>query len=334
MKLSADSLQRHLSSGLKPLYVVHGDAELLALEAVDAIRAAGRSAGYTEREVFTVERGFRWGELRESAQSLSLFADRKIIELRIPGGKPGVEGAQALVEYCGQLSPDILTLVTLPRLDKTALNSKWFLALEQHGMTIAAEDIPRHALSGWIANRLQRQEQTADRETLEFLADRVEGNLLAAWQEIQKLGLLYPAGRLEFSQVRESVMDVARYDAFKLAEAMLSGNAARYARILEGLRAEGTATVLILWALSEEVRTLVKLLSGMQRGGNLGMLMKEARVWGNRQEIVQAALRRIRLPQAENALRHAARLDKTIKGLRAGDVWDELLQLGLRFARR
>ncbi|WP_035383180.1 DNA polymerase III subunit delta [Ferriphaselus sp. R-1] len=333
MKLSADSLPRHLASGLKPLYVIHGDAQLLALEAADSIRAAARAAGYAERDVLTADKDFRWAELRDSAQSLSLFADRKVIDLRIPSGKPGTEGGQALQEHCARLTPDVLTLITLPRLDGSGMKSKWFAALEQHGVTIAADDIPRSALPAWIAGRLQRHGQSAERETLEFLADRVEGNLLAAWQEIQKLALLYPAGALSFDQVKDAVMDVARYDVFKLAEAMLSGNAARYARILDGLRAEGTATVLILWALTEEVRTLVKLLGGIQRGDNLGYLMKEARVWGNRQESVGQAVRRIRLPQAEVALRHAARLDKTIKGLRSGDVWDELLQLGLRFAK-
>lgn len=331
MKLAADSLPRHLAAGLKPLYVIHGDAQLLALEAADSIRAAARSAGYTEREVFTADKDFRWAELRNSAQSLSLFADRKVIDLRIPTGKPGTEGGQALQEHCAQLTPDVLTLITLPRLDKSASSSKWFTALEQHGVTIAADDIHRNALPAWIASRLQRHGQSADRETLEFLADQVEGNLLAAWQEIQKLSLLYPAEALSFEQVKDAVMDVARYDVFKLAEAMLTGNTARYTRILDGLRAEGTATVLILWALTEEVRTLVKLLSGVQRGGNLASLMKDARVWGNRQESVGNAVRRIRLSQAEVALRHAARLDKVIKGLRSGDVWDELLQLGLRF---
>lgn len=333
MKLSADSLPRHLAAGLKPLYVIHGDAQLLALEAADSIRAAARAAGYTEREVLTADKDFRWAELRNSAQSLSLFADHKVIDLRIPTGKPGTEGGQALQEHCAQLSPDVLTLITLPRLDKSGSSSKWFTALEQHGVTIAADDIPRNALPAWIAGRLQRHGQSADRETLEFLADQVEGNLLAAWQEIQKLSLLYPSEALSFDQVKAAVMDVARYDVFKLAEAMLTGNTARYTRILDGLRAEGTATVLILWALTEEVRTLVKLLGGIQRGGNLASLMKEARVWGHRQESVGLAVRRIRLSQAEVALRHAARLDKVIKGLRAGDVWDELLQLGLRFAK-
>lgn len=333
MKLTTDSLPRHLASGLKSLYVIHGDAQLLSLEAGDSIRAAARAAGYTEREVLTAERDFRWAALRNSAQSLSLFSDRKIIDLRIPSGKPGVEGGQALQEHCTHLSTEVLTLVTLPRLDKSALSSKWFAALEQQGITIAADDIPRSGLPSWISGRLQRHGQSADRETLDFLADRVEGNLLAAWQEIQKLGLLYPPGLLSFEQVKDAVMDVARYDVFKLAEAMLAGNAARYARILDGLRAEGTATVLILWALTEEARTLVKLLNGIQRGGNLSGLMKEARVWGARQELMQKAAGRIRLSQAEMALRHAAKLDKVLKGLRAGDAWDELLQLGLRFAR-
>ncbi|MBI5918791.1 MAG: DNA polymerase III subunit delta [Nitrosomonadales bacterium] len=334
MKLSGEDLARHLASGLKPLYVIHGEAQLLALEAADSIRAAARAAGFEERDVLTADRDFRWPELKNSAQSLSLFCARKIVDLRIPGGKPGTEGGQALQEYCKHLSPDVLTIITLPRLDGTGMKSKWFAALEQHGVTIAADDIPRAVLPGWIAGRLKRHGQSTDRETLDFLADRVEGNLLAAWQEIQKLALLYPAGPLSFEQVKDAVMDVARYDVFKLSEAMLSGNVARFVRILDGLRAEGTATVLVLWALTEEIRTLGKLLGGLQRGGNLANLMREARVWGARQDSVQGATRRMKLPQIERALRHAALIDKTIKGLRAGDVWDELQQLGLRLAKR
>ena len=338
MAITSEELPRHLASGLKPLYVVYGDALLLAIEAADSIRAAARTAGYSERETFIAEQHFKWGELRNSAQSLSLFATRKVIDLRIPSGKPGVEGGQALQDYCAilsdaKLNADILTLVSLPRLDKTAQNSKWFGALQQHGVLITADDIPRSALPRWIAARLKRQEQTADDATLEFLADRCEGNLLAAFQEIQKLALLFPAGPLSFEQVKDTVMDVARYDIFKLSEAMLSGNAARFAHILDGLRAEGTATVLVLWAISEEVRTLGKVLLAAQRGGNISSALRDARVWGPRQGLIENAARRIKLPLVERAMLQAARLDKVIKGLRQGDVWDELLQLGLRFAK-
>ncbi len=333
MAITSEELPRHLTSGLKPLYVVYGDALLLAIEAADSVRAAARAAGYSERETFIAEQHFKWNELRNCAQNLSLFASRKVVDLRIPSGKPGIEGGQALQDYCAELGKDVLTLISLPKLDKTAQNSKWFGELQKHGVMISADDIPRSALPSWIAGRLKRQEQTVDNATLEFLADRCEGNLLAAFQEIQKLSLLFPAGTLSFDQVKSTVMDVARYDIFKLSEAMLNGNAARYTRILDGLRAEGTATVLVLWAISEEIRTLGKVLQATQQGVNISNAMRDARVWGSRQKLIETAARRLNFPHIERAIHQAARLDKTIKGLRQGDVWDELLQLGLRFAR-
>jgi DNA polymerase-3 subunit delta len=333
MNLSSEDLPRHFSSGLKPLYVVYGDALLLAIEVGDSIRAAARTAGYSERETFVVEQHFKWAELKNSTQSLSLFADKKIIDIRIPSGKPGVEGGQALQDYVANLSPDILTLITLPKLDGTAQKSKWFAALQQHAVVISTNDVPRNALPAWLAGRLKRQDQSTDKATLEFLADRCEGNLLAAFQEIQKLALLFPAGELSFEQVKDSVTDVARYDIFKLAEAMLTGNAARFVRILDGLRGEGTATVLVLWAMTEEIRKLGKVLQAMQRGANVSNAMRDARVWGASTSLIENATRRFKLPAVKNALRHAALLDKTIKGLRQGDVWDELMQLGLRFAK-
>jgi len=333
MAISSEDLPRHLVSGLKPLYVIYGDAPLLAIEAADCIRTAARAAGYSERETFTAEQHFKWNELRNSAQSLSLFASRKIVDLRIPSGKPGVEGGQALQDYCANLSEDVLTLISLPKLDWTVQKSQWFGALERHGVMVSADDIPRNALPRWIATRLKRQEQSVDDTTLGFLADRCEGNLLAAFQEIQKLALLFPAGELSFEQVKDAVMDVARYDIFKLTEAMLNGNAVRFARILDGLRAEGTATVLVLWAVSEDIRTLGKVLQVVQRGGNLGNALRDIRVRRDKQGLIENAARRLKFPHIERAIQQAARLDKTIKGLRQGDVWDELLQLGLRFAK-
>lgn len=332
MQVSSDDLPRHLASGLKPLYVVYGDALLLAIEAADEIRNAARAAGYIERETFVVEQHFKWAELKNSAQSMSLFAERKVIDLRIPSGKPGLEGGQALQDHVANPSPDILTLISLPKLDKTTQKSQWFAALERNGVLVTADDISRNALPGWIAGRLRRQQQTANGDTLEFLADRCEGNLLAAFQEIQKLSLLFPAGELSFEQVKDAVMDVARYDIFKLSEAMLNGNAERFARILDGLRAEGTATVLVLWQISEDIRTLGKVLQATQRGANIDAALRDARVWGPRQGLIGNAARRFKFAHIERAMHQAARLDKTIKGLRQGDVWDELLQLGLRFA--
>ena len=333
MNISSDELPRHLASGLKPLYVVHGDAPLLAIEAADAIRSSARAAGFGEREIFVAEQHFKWAELRNSAQSLSLFSSRKVIDLRIPSGKPGTEGGQALQDYVESMGNDILTLITLPKLDWAAQKTQWFAALERNGVMVTADDVPRSALPRWIAGRLKRQEQSADETTLEFLADRCEGNLLAAFQEIQKLGLLFPAGMLAFEQVKDAVMDVARYDIFKLSEAMLGGNAVRYARILEGLRGEGTATVLVLWSVSEDIRTLGKVLQAVQRGNSVGNALREVRVRRDKQGLIEQAARRIKPAIIERAMQQAARLDKVIKGLRDGDVWDELLQLGLRFAK-
>jgi DNA polymerase-3 subunit delta len=333
MVISSEELPRHLASGLKPLYVIYGDAMLLAIEAADSVRAAARAAGYTERETLIAEQHFKWGELRNSAQSLSLFAERKIIDLRIPSGKPGVEGGKMLQEHVENMNGDVLTLISLPKLDWTVKKSQWFSTLERHGVMVTADDIPRSALPLWIAGRLKKQEQNTDEATLGFLADRCEGNLLAAFQEIQKLALLFPAGQLSFEQVKNAVMDVARYDIFKLSEAMLSGNASRFIRILDGLRAEGTATVLVLWAVSEDIRTLGKVLQAVQRGGNLGGALRDMRIRKDKQGLIENAARRIRFPHIERAMQQSARLDKTIKGLRQGDAWDELLKLGLGFAK-
>jgi DNA polymerase-3 subunit delta len=331
--ITSQELPRHLASGLKPLYVVFGDALLLAIEAMDNIRAAAREAGYTERETYIAEQHFKWNELRSNALTQSLFSSRKVIDLRIPSGKPGIEGGRALQEYCADLNQDVLTLITLPKLDWAAQKSQWFLALQQHGVVVSADDIPRNVLPRWIAERLKRQNQTADDATLEFLADRCEGNLLAAFQEIRKLALLFPAGGLSFGQVKDSVLDVARYDIFKLSEAMLKGNAERYAHILEGLRAEGTSTVLILWAIGEDIRVLGKVLQAIQRGDNPGNALREARVRRDKQGLIENAARRLKLPTIERAILQAARLDKVIKGLRQGDVWDDLMQLGFRITR-
>ncbi len=333
MRISSEDLPRQLAKGLAPLYVIHGEAMLLAIEAADAIRAAARAAGYSEREVFIAEQHFKWAELRNSAQSLSLFAERKVIDLRIPSGKPGTEGGQALQEHCEDLPPDTVTLISLPKLESASLKSKWFSALEQHGLIISADEVALAALPHWIANRLHRQQQSTDKETLAFLAQRVEGNLLAALQEIQKLALLFPPGALTFEQVSGAVMDVARYDIFKLSAAMLGGDAARFVRILDGLRAEGTATVLILWSLADDLRLLAKTARALQQSGNLDRALRDARVWGPKKPLVERAVRRFSPAFAERALQRAAQIDRLIKGLRRGDAWDELLQLGLRCAR-
>ena len=334
MQLRAEELERHLARSLAPLYVIHGDEPLQSLEAADAIRAKAREQGYTEREVLAVERSFDWSLLAASGANLSLFSSKKLIELRIPGGKPGTEGAPAIVQYCSALVADVLTIVTLPKLDRRAQDTAWFKALTRAGVLINTFQVERAQLPQWIAARLGRQKQKAGPETLQFLADSVEGNLLAAHQEIQKLGLLFPPGELAFDAVCGAVLNVARYDAFKLNEAMLAGDTARLARMLDGLKSEGEAPPKILWVLSEEIRAVAKIQAGLAQGEDLRRLYGNNRVWGDaRQRGVAEAARRLKSAALGQALRHAARIARTIKGLARGDVWDELLQLCLRFAR-
>lgn len=337
MQLRAEALDAQLAKSLAPLYVITSDEHLLALEAADKIRKAARAQGFTEREVLVVERYFKWGELSAANQSQSLFGDRKLIELRIPSGKPGKEGGQALQDYVADLNPDNVTLITLPKLDWQTQKSAWVSALQRSAAYIEIPLVERAQLPAWIGTRLAAQQQSADRASLDFIADRVEGNLLAAHQEIQKLALLHPPGKLSFEQVQDAVLNVARYDVFKLNEAMLAGDSARLVRMIEGLKGEGEALPLVLWAMAEEVRTLLKLKAGSAQGKPVGMLMKEMRIWGPRERLMEPALRRLTLGVLEDALREAAQVDRMVKGLRAkgfaGDAWDALLQLGLKLAR-
>lgn len=334
MKISSEQIQQHLSRDIKPLYVVFGDEPLLALEAADRIRAKARECGYTEREILTVDSGFKWNQLALAGSSQSLFATRKLLELRIPTGKPGVEGGAALQAYCDTLPADTITLISLPGIDWRVQKSAWFGMLESNGVMVEAKVVARKALPQWLAGRLQMQNQQAEPETLDFIADRVEGNLLAAFQEVQKLALLFPAGAISFEQVRDAVLDVARYDVFNLGETLLEGDVLRFARMLDGLKGEGIAPPLALWAMSEEIRAIGKIITGAASGKPASMLMREARIWGpSHQNLMQQHFKRFTLAQVAEALRHAAAIDRMVKGLIRGDVWDELLQLGLRFAR-
>ncbi len=330
MLLKAEQLAAHLERELRPLYVLYGDEPLLVLEAADAIRARARGAGYSEREVLTVLPQFDWGQLLAAGGNLSLFGDKKLIDLRIPTGKPGKEGGAALQQWCQHLSPDNLLLVTLPELDWREEKAAWFTALANAGVAVKLNAPPLAELPGWIAGRLRRQQQSADPDSLKFIAERVEGNLLAAHQEIQKLALLYPAGKLSDAQVRDAVLNVARYDIDGLREALLAGDVGRLARTLDGLMQEGEAPPLVLWAMSEEIRSLTAIRAGLDSGRPLDLLLKEAKVWGARQNAVKRAVQRLDSGALEAALRHAGRIDALIKGIGQGNLWEECLRLGLR----
>ncbi len=333
MQLRADRLDAHLAGALAPLYVVHGDEPLLAIEAGDAIRAAARGRGFVEREVLVAGAGFKWDGLLLAAGNLSLFGGNKLIDLRIPGGKPGREGGEVLQHYCARLPGGVLTLVTLPQLDWAARKAAWFKALAQAGAVLEANAPALAELPAWIAARLARQGQSAPAEALEFIAAHVEGNLLAAHQELQKLGLLHPPGPLSLAQVEAAVLNVARYDVDKLRAALLEGDAARCARLLEGLRGENAAPPLLLWAFASENRTLAALRAAQDAARPLAAALRSERVFDDRRAAaLQRALPRLRQPQLRAALLAAARIDRMIKGLVKGDVWDEFLQLALRLS--
>ena len=329
MQLKGEQLSAHLERDLKPVYTIYGDEPLLVIEAADALRAAARRRGFVEREVLTAIAGFNWNDLHHATGNMSLFGERKLIDLRIPTGKPGREGSAALQDYCTRPSPDALLLVTLPGLDWTEEKAVWLKALTEAGVTVKLVPPSASELPTWIAGRLQRQHQSADNDGLRFIAERVEGNLLAAHQEILKLSLLYPQGKLSLDQVREAVLNVARYDLDGLRESLLTGDVTRLARTLDGLRQEGEAPPLVLWAMTEEVRALALVKSGLAERKPLDSLLKEARVWWARQSLFRKALQRVSAQQANAGLALAARIDRQIKGIGAGDVWDDFLRLGM-----
>ena len=344
MQIKSDQLAAHLAKGLRPLYTVWGDEPLLAQEAGDAIRAAARAAGYGERQVHTVSgQHFDWSGLLGAAMAMSLFSDKQLIEIRIPSGKPGKDGSEALQRYCEHLGDDVVTLVQLPKLDRTQQNSAWFGALDGAGVVLRVDAIARAALPQWIAQRLAAQGQRVasgeqGQRTLAFFADRIEGNLLAAHQEIQKLGLLYPAGELGFEQIESAVLNVARYDVFKLGEAVLAGQVARALRMLEGLQAEGEAAVLVHWTLTEDIRGLKRVKDAVAAGKPLPMALREARVWGAKERLFERVVPRLSEHTVAHLVEAAQVCDGLVKGLKhpdwPHDPWDGLKRLVLMVCER
>lgn len=339
MQLRPDQLGTHLKQGLRPLYTVHGDEPLLVQEAADVIRTAARAAGHTERQVHTVAGAhFDWSGLLGASQAMSLFADKQLIEIRIPSGKPGKDGSEALQRYCEHLSDDVVTVVQCPKLDRTQQSSGWFTALDGAGVTVRVDPIDRKALPQWIAQRLAAQGQRvqggeAGPQTLAFFADRVEGNLLAAHQEVQKLALLYPQGELSFEQVEAAVLNVARYDVFKLGEAVLAGQVARALRMLDGLQAEGEAAVLVHWTLASDILALKRVKDAMAAGKPLPMALREARVWGLKERLFERAVPLLTDGSLLALVEAAQVCDGLVKGLRhpdwPTDAWEGLKRLVL-----
>jgi DNA polymerase-3 subunit delta len=339
MQLRPDQLEARLARGLEAVYTLHGDEPLLAQEAADAIRAKARAAGYSERTVFTVSGAhFDWSGVLGAAQARSLFASAQIIEIRIPSGKPGKDGSEALQRYCERLAPEVLTLVQLPRLDFQQQKSGWFSALDGAGVSLRLEPLERRALPAWLAQRLSRQGQRvmageAGQRTLSFFADRVEGNLLAAHQELQKLALLHPPGELSFEQVEAAVMNVARYDIPKLLDALWSGQAARLLRVLDGLQAEGESAVFVHWSLAEDLRSLARGRAALDSGKPLPLALKDARVWGAKERVFERVLPGLSADALARLLDAASLCDGIVKGLKHPgwplDPWAALRRLVL-----
>ena len=319
MQLRASELDAQLRKSLLPAYAIHGDEPLLAMEAGDAIRAAARRAGFSEREVLEPGRGFDWSEFTHATGSLSLFAAKKIVELRLPTGKPGPQGSAAIAAYCERPSEEQLLLVTLPRLDRTGQGSAWFNALARLGAVVDVWPLDRSRLPAWLGERLARQKQRAPREVLEFLTERVEGNLLAAHQELQKLALLAPEGELALDTVQDAVASVARYDPYDAADALVSGDLARYVRVIEGLRAEGEQPTFVLFVISSA-------LFALQEGSAERIFNRSLR------RAVESALRRFSPKRVDEAIAQAAAIDRAIKGVGEGDAWQAFIRLGLKLA--
>jgi len=323
VKISTRQLEGQLRKGLAPLYVVHGPEALLALEAADRIRECARRDGAAEREIFFAEPGADWNRFGASAANLSLFASRRLMELRIPTGKPGADGGRAIEAYCARLPDDAVTLVSLPELDWQQQKTKWFEALERAGVLVEARAVTRDELPEWLAGRLARQGQKAGIETLEWLADRVEGNLLAARQEVEKLALLLPEGEISLAAIRDAVTDVSRFERDTLIDAIHAGDGARIARVVESLEAEGEPLPLLLWTLTEELRFMMALAANQRPRRFLPP---------ERMAALQKTAKRHDAGSFDRELLRAHRIDRMIKGVETGNAWDSVVDLALGLA--
>ena len=333
MRLKPEQLPAHLQGELKPVYLVTGEEPFQMDTALRQIREAAQAQGYSEREYFQAEGNFDWGQLQAAAGALSLFATKKLIELRLaPGKSPGKDGGKALADWAGADNSDTLLLIGMGKLDKRQQQAKWFKALEQAGAVIAVWPLDAAAMPGWIEARMHARGMQPDEAAVALLAERLEGNLLAADQELEKLRLLCGEGPVDAGQVAAAVADSARFDVFDLVDAALLGDAARVVRIVNGLRSEGVEPMLVLWALSREIRSLCSMAWELARGASLTSVLAQYRIWNKRKPPVSAGLRRHSPRRWQGLLYQAAMLERVIKGRAAGAPWDELVQLGLKMA--
>ena len=328
MQLRPEQLARHLEKQLLPIYIVSGDETLLIQESCDLIRKHAKVAGCTEREVIDASAsGFKWNEIINSAASMSLFAERKLIELRVPNGKPGAEGSKALCEYVETASDENVLLIISGKIDKQSTNSKWFKALDSAGGTIQVWPVDAQQLPRWLEQRISGAGMTISSDALNLLCERVQGNLLSAVQEVEKLKLLAKDGKIRAETVTDSVSDNARYNLFAMADSAVQGDAAASLRMLSGLRGEGSEPTVVLWALTRELRTLYEIQTACDNGQDMLQAMRAQRVWNNKIPMVKAALSRHNNASLTQLLALAARTDGSIKGFADGKPWDNLAAL-------
>jgi DNA polymerase-3 subunit delta len=332
MQLKPEQLEARLRKQLDPLYFISGDEPLRVLEAADAVRSAAQSQGYSEREVMTVQAGFDWDALASSGDSLSLFAERRVIDLRLPTGKPGDAGARVLRAWAERPPQDTLLLVTSARLEPAARRSKWLQALDAAGVVVQVWPLQAHAFHAWVQARMRRRGLEPTDEAVALLAERVEGNLLACVQEIDKLYLLQGAGPVDAGNVLALVADNARYDVYGLVDSALAGQAARGVHMLHGLEAEGTPAPVVLWALAREIRQLAAMAALVAAGRSARNVLGQYRVWETRKPVLEAALQRLPEAVCNQLLRQCAFTDRVCKGQVAGNAWSELLQLTLQLS--
>ena len=332
MKIAANQLSSHLAKSLLPCYLVTGDEPLLVQEALDSIRAAARAQGFGTRELFVQTTGFDWNDLSSAGGNLSLFAERQIIELRLPTGKPGTKGSAAIADFAAGAGGDILFIVSAPKLDRNAAKAKWASALEQHGGLVQVWPVSQRDLPGWISGRMRDAGLQPDADAVALITDRVEGNLLAAQQEIEKLRLLLGEGPVSVRDVDGAVADSSRFDVYKLVDAAVGGNAGRAIRILGGVRAEGVEPVIVMWALTRELRALAGLAESVRGGADLGSAMRQARVWQSRQGIVRACVSRHSVDNFYRLLKQSRDADAAAKGQKRADPWQLATDIVLELA--
>ncbi|SJM95966.1 DNA polymerase III, delta subunit [Crenothrix polyspora] len=332
MRLKPEQLAASLQKTLAPVYFISGDEPLQIIEATDAIRNAAKKSGFANREILSAETGFDWKQLALTAAEQSIFADKKIIELRLSGTGPGTEGAKALVSYCAHLPDDTVLMISCGKLASTSLKSRWFQALDNIGVVMQVWPLEGQFLLSWLQQRLQVRGLQVDRGSIKLIASRVEGNLLAAVQEIEKLYVLHGIGNLSYQQVSDAVADSSRYDVFALVSAVLEADVSRLFKIITSLKAEGIAAPIVLWALAREARSLIKIKWQLSQGQSRDVVFRNNQIWDKRQALVSAALNRLSFSDLNAIIVLSASADREIKGQQAGDAWATLRAICLLFA--